>query len=75
MTDKKFSFDRESDSVVATRDFDHGVINAKKGDALSAEQLADLSDDSVRHLVEIAEVAKIVKGKAAPAANNGGATA
>lgn len=67
MTDKKFAFDRESDSVVPTRNFDHGVVHGKKDEALSAGQVRDLSDDAIRHLVEIAKVAKVVKGKSAPA--------
>ena len=61
---KKFAFDREKDAVVPTRKFDHGIIHGEKGVPLTPAQVADLSDDAVKHLVEVAEVAEIKKGKA-----------
>lgn len=67
-------FDREKHAVVPARDFDHGVVSGKKGEALNDAQLADLSDQAVAHLVEIAEVAEIVdKSKVAKAAKSDGA--
>ena len=67
-------FDREKQTLVATRDFDHGVIIGKKGEALSDEAMADLSDQAVTHLVEIAQVAEVAdKAKVAKAAAATGA--
>lgn len=61
---KIFKFDREKDQVVATRDFDHGVIHGKKGEALQRAEVAALSDTAIKHLVEIAKVATIKNGAA-----------
>lgn len=58
-------FDRSKQTVAATRDFDHGVVRGEKGKPLSDEQLSDLSDAAIAHLVEIAQVAEIVDRKAA----------
>ena len=65
--EKAFSFNRETDNIVATRDFDHGVISAQKGETISAAQMRDLSDDAVRHLVKVARVAEVKSGKTADA--------
>lgn len=64
-------FDREKQTVVATRDFDHGIVHGEKDKPLSDEQIADLSDQAITHLVEIAEVAKIVDREAGEKATGG----
>lgn len=66
-------FDRETKTLQATRDFSHGALSVAKGDKLSDEQLAGVDDASVSHLVEIADVAKVVsKGSASADSDKGG---
>lgn len=70
MTDKR-TFDREKDQLVPTRDFDHGVVHGKKGEALKAEEVADLSDDAIRRMTREGGVCTVKRGAAAKAGDEG----
>lgn len=70
MTDKK-TFDRARDTLVPTRDFDHGVVHGKKGQPLDDGEVADLSDDAIRRMTREGGVCEIRSGGKAKAAAAG----
>lgn len=67
MTDKR-TFDREKEQLVPTRDFDHGVVHGKKGQALSDAEVADLSDDAIRRMTREGGVCEAKPREAAASA-------
>jgi hypothetical protein len=69
-------FDREKQTLEATRDFDRGPLSKKKGEAFSDAEMSTLGDREVRTLVDVAKVAKPIgrSTKAAAEANAAGGT-
>ena len=66
-----FKFDPETDTLVATRDFQHGVVIGKKGEAVDVSALPVAS---IRGLVKVANVVKVEKAKTKDKAGNGGSS-
>ena len=55
---QNFKFNRETDKLVATRDFNRGKTSGEKGKDVD---IADLDDNAIRHLCTTAGVAKVEK--------------
>jgi hypothetical protein len=49
-------FDRETQTLIATRDFDHGILVGLIDKPIDT---TDLADEAIDHLVEVAEVARV----------------
>ena len=51
-------FDRSKHTLEATRDFSRADLSKKKGEALSKAEIGRLDAAGVKHLVDVAQVAK-----------------
>lgn len=61
------NFDRDKHTLKATRDFSRGPLRKKKGEALSAAEMASVDDGDVALLVDVSKVAEIVGANTAAA--------